>query len=66
MALCAKYMYRFTNLHRQYGRLRLSELFSSGTKNPKQTFGKAEYMQYIATFLDDLISEHLLQLICNG
>lgn len=60
--------YRFTTLHRQYGRLRLSELFSSGTKNPKQTFGKAEYMQYISesTFLDDMISKHLQQLICNG
>ena len=58
--------YRFTTLHRQYGRLRLSELFSSGTKNPKQTFGKAEYLQYISTFLDDMISKHLLQLICNG
>ena len=37
MAISAKHRSKFAALHRQWCRLDMSEKFSTGTKNPKQT-----------------------------
>ena len=37
MAMRAEHMSNFAAVHRQWWRLHMSEIFSSGMKNPKQT-----------------------------